>query len=168
MKIQALLPALVLLLILAAPNLGHESGCGATYCVSIRENVSAASGGTITRPELAVFSIVQVITVAVIVSQLGMALKGLGNVIPLAFLSALTHVKNLESSRSFRRARGAVTFWLPIESISAGRITSRMLRASNFFGPGRRCGLGFNRASPRGTEVSPAEFLAVRTGVSRN
>jgi len=137
LKIQALLPVLVLLLIFAVPALGRESGCGATYCVSIRENVSVGSGGAITRPELAVASIVQVVTIAIIVSQLAMALKGLGNVIPLALLRALAHVRSLESSLPFHHSTSAAVFWLPIESISGGRITSRMRRASSFFGPGR-------------------------------
>ena len=138
MKIQALLPVLVLLLVFAAPLLGHDSGCGATYCVSIHENVSVGSGSTVTNPELVIVTVIQVVTIVVVFSQLMVALEGLGKVIPLALIRALTHVKNLESSLSLHRSTKAGVFWLPIESISAGRITSRMLRTGAFFGPGRR------------------------------
>jgi hypothetical protein len=138
LKIKTLLPVLVLLLLLTTQTSGHNSGCGATYCVSLHDDVSSGGLGPITSPETAAISIIQFITIAVVLSQLMLALEEFGHVIPLTLLRALEHVDRLESSVSFHRPKFGSFFWLPIESLSSGRITSKMLRGVAFFGPGRR------------------------------
>jgi hypothetical protein len=137
MNTKLLLPVLVVALVLAVPATGHNSGCGATYCVSIDDKVSLGSGSLIGRPEAATISALQVIAIAVVISQLLVVLDAVRSAIPLSLIRALEHVSRLESSLSFRESAKGVSFWLPIESRCSGRITSKMLRAQNFFGPGR-------------------------------
>jgi len=134
---RLLLPVLVVLLVLAIPASGHNSGCGATYCVSIDDMVSLGGGSTIGGSEAAAISVLQVIAIAIVVSQLVAALNAIRSAIPLSLIQAMENTGRLESSLSFGESAKGVSFWLPIESRSSGRITSKMLKMPNFFGPGR-------------------------------
>jgi hypothetical protein len=139
-KAQNLFPFIVIVLVVAVPafwhNLGNP-GCAATYCVSISESVSAGRGGTALQPVLAAISIIQVAAVLAAVSPSVVLVAALRRRVPFSALRTLTHLRSLESAPSQDHSVRVAVFWLPIESISAGRLTSEMLRAPNLFGAGR-------------------------------
>jgi hypothetical protein len=142
-KAQNLLPFFVLVLVVAAPaylrifgSTGNP-GCVVTYCVSIKETVSAGSDGSVLQPVLAAMSIIQVAAVVAAVSPSVVLLAALRRRVPFSALRKLTHLRSLESAPLHDHSVRAAVFWLPIESICAGRLTSEMLKAPNLFGAGR-------------------------------
>jgi hypothetical protein len=79
-----------------------------------------------------------VVIAAVAVSQLMILLVSVRKRIPVSILKALTHHERLASAPSPLHPSNDAVFWLPPESLCAGRITSKMARTASFFGPGRR------------------------------
>jgi len=137
LKVQFLIPILAFLIVATAPVVMRGSTCSATYCVSIRENVSAGAGLATMEPVWALLSIEQALLVAVAASPLATVIASQRRGFPVPLLRTVRHVRGLAAVRPHSRNLSPGAFWLPIESISAGRLTSRMLKASNFFGLGR-------------------------------
>lgn len=139
LKLQALLPILVFLLVLVVPAATpHNPGCPSTYCVSLREEVSVGTGGPNLQLGLSLVLIAQVAAVATAVSQAMVLLVGLRRRLPNSALRVLTHLRGLSRAPTGVASTKSNVFWLPIESASAGRLTSRMVRSPNLFGLGRR------------------------------
>jgi len=138
LRAQAVLPVFVFLLLVAvAHQTPNASACGATYCVSLADSVALGSQGVAFQPGLALVSVAQVVAVAFALSPTALVVLGRQRALPRSLLSVAAHLRGLTrapASASPTRTRVA---WLPIESICSGRLTSRMLRAPSFFGPGR-------------------------------
>ncbi|MDV3278205.1 MAG: hypothetical protein LYZ69_07040 [Nitrososphaerales archaeon] len=129
------------LLVVLVPALWpHDPGCPSTYCVSLRDEVSVGTGGPNPQLGLSLVLIVQVVAVAVSVSQTMAVLVGLRKRPPVSVLRALTHIRGLSRASTGAASTKSNVFWLPIESASAGRLTSKMVRSPNLFGLGRRRG----------------------------
>jgi len=126
-----------LLVGLAASALWHGPTSSVTYHISISETVSAGSGASTVQPVLALISVIPLTFALAVAFPSFIVLVALRKQNPFSGLRVLAHLRNLECAPSHSRRSRTATFWLPIESISAGRLTSKMLRTPNFFGPGR-------------------------------
>jgi hypothetical protein len=139
MKGQILLPILVFSLVFAMGTSSPQpSSCPVTYCVSLISFVSAGASGPAFQPALSVISIAQMLAIAFALSPSVVAFGRIHRVVPSSALKAIDHLRRLGSASRRTDSPAATTYWLPIESVSAGRITSKMLRGVAFFGPGRR------------------------------
>ena len=138
MRAQTALPLLVFFLLVATARYAPSaSPCGSTHCVSLSDSVAVGSESVTVQPGLAIISVAQVIAVAFAISPSALVVLGRRRTLSHSLFSVAEHLKGLmhaPASTSPTRTRVA---WLPIESICAGRLTSKMRRASSFFGPGR-------------------------------
>jgi len=139
MKWKALLPILVFALVVA---LGREgtitSHCPVTYCVSLSSGVSLGAPGPRIQPVLSLVSMLQLAGIAVAISPSLVAVVGPPKFTPTRVLQVANHIRQLGKASGRSGKKFEATYWLPIESVSAGRITSKMTRGAAFFGPGRR------------------------------
>jgi hypothetical protein len=110
--------------------------CPKTYCVFVSATISIGGSETL-QPVLAIMSTIQLVGVAFTLFQAFVLLVAVGNRIPLSLLGAMSHLRGLDSAPSRVHLSTSPVFWLPIESISAGRLTAKMLKTPNFFGAGR-------------------------------
>jgi len=137
LKAQLLFPVLAFLVVVAAPSVVRGPACPTTYCVSIGESVSLGAASATVKPVWALLSIEQTLLAAIAVSPLATVLASRHSCVPIPLLRTVRHMRGLAAVRPRAREVSLGAFWLPIESISAGRLTSKMLRAPNFFGLGR-------------------------------
>ena len=123
-----------------APPVSHQIAlqvaCPGTYCASLSATISIG-GGAALQPVLAVMSTVQVVAAAVALFQAFALLVVAGSRVPASLLEAIEHVRGPDAAPSRIRPSTSPVFWLSIESISGGRLTSKMRRSPSFFGMGR-------------------------------
>jgi hypothetical protein len=86
---------------------------------------------------LSVIAMAQLLAIAFAVSPSFVALGSIRKGGIVSALMRVNHLRVLGSASRGSVAPSSVSYWLPIDSVSAGRITSKMLRGMSFFGPGR-------------------------------
>jgi len=114
----------------------NQAPCNWSYCVSLSATMSVGGDATFSTA-LAILSVVQTIALTAAIYQAIMGLASVGGRVPAALLAAASRARGFSDVHSQLESSEASVFGLSIESITGGRLTSKMQRSPGLLGVGR-------------------------------